>query len=97
MLVVLLARFVVRPFLPESAPAWVLLVVPVFWVAVGVFVIVQGGILYIALRFRHRKGRDVMPKGASTPSTVGALAPPPKRMSWSTLSHRRAPGTFGSF
>ena len=30
------------------------LFVPVFWVAVGVFVIVQGGILYIALRYRHR-------------------------------------------
>jgi cytochrome c oxidase subunit 2 len=38
------------------------LFVPVFWVAVGVFVIVQGGILYIALRFRHRKGHDRMPR-----------------------------------
>lgn len=38
------------------------LFVPVFWVAVGVFVIVQGGILYIAIRYRHRKGRDVMPR-----------------------------------
>ena len=38
------------------------LFVPVFWVAVGVFVIVQGGILYIAIRYRHRKGRDRMPK-----------------------------------
>jgi cytochrome c oxidase subunit 2 len=38
------------------------LFVPVFWVAVGVFVIVQGGILYIALRYRHRKGHDRMPK-----------------------------------
>ena len=35
---------------------------PVFWVAVGVFVVVQGGILYIALRYRHRKGRERMPK-----------------------------------
>lgn len=38
------------------------LFVPVFWVAVAVFVIVQGGILYIAIRYRHRKGRDRMPK-----------------------------------
>ena len=38
------------------------LFVPVFWVAVGVFVIVQGGILYIAIRYRHRKGHDRMPK-----------------------------------
>ena len=38
------------------------LFVPVFWVAVGVFVIVQGGILYIAIRYRHRKGRDRMPR-----------------------------------
>jgi cytochrome c oxidase subunit 2 len=38
------------------------LFVPVFWVAVGVFVIVQGGILYIAIRYRHRKGRERMPR-----------------------------------
>ena len=38
------------------------LFVPVFWVAVGVFVIVQGGILLIALRYRHRKGQNRMPK-----------------------------------
>ena len=38
------------------------LFVPVFWVAVGVFVIVEGGIVYIALKYRHRKGRDRMPK-----------------------------------
>ena len=38
------------------------LFVPVFWVAVGVFVIVQGGILYIIVRYRHRKGQDRMPK-----------------------------------
>ncbi len=38
------------------------LFVPVFWVAVGVFVIVQGGILYIAIRYRHRKGHDRMPR-----------------------------------
>jgi len=38
------------------------LFVPVFWVAVGVFVVVQGGILYIALRYRHRKGRERMPR-----------------------------------
>jgi cytochrome c oxidase subunit II len=38
------------------------LFVPVFWVATAVFVIVQGGILYIALRFRHRKGQERMPR-----------------------------------
>ena len=38
------------------------LFVPVFWVAVVVFVIVQGGILFIAIRYRHRKGQDRMPK-----------------------------------
>ena len=38
------------------------LFVPVFWVAVAVFIVVQGGILYIAIRFRHRKGEDRMPK-----------------------------------
>ena len=37
------------------------LFVPVFWVAVAVFVIVEGGILYIVLQYRHRKGRDRMP------------------------------------
>ena len=38
------------------------LFVPVFWVAVAVFVVVQGGILFIAMRYRHREGRDRMPK-----------------------------------
>lgn len=38
------------------------LFVPVFWVAVGVFVIVQGGIVLMALKFRHRKGHDRMPR-----------------------------------
>ncbi|HEY7399888.1 MAG TPA: cytochrome c oxidase subunit II [Actinomycetota bacterium] len=37
------------------------LFVPVFWVAVGVFVVVEGGILLIALKYRHRKGQDRMP------------------------------------
>jgi cytochrome c oxidase subunit II len=37
------------------------LFVPVFWVAVGVFVLVEGAIVWIAIRFRHRKGRDRMP------------------------------------
>jgi cytochrome c oxidase subunit II len=37
------------------------LFVPVFWVAVAVFVIVQGGILLILFRYRHRKGRDRLP------------------------------------
>jgi cytochrome c oxidase subunit II len=38
------------------------LFIPVFWIAVGVFVLVEGGIVYIAIRYRHRKGRDRMPK-----------------------------------
>lgn len=37
------------------------LFVPVFWVAVAVFVIVEGGIVLILIRYRHRKGRDQMP------------------------------------
>jgi cytochrome c oxidase subunit 2 len=37
------------------------LFVPVFWVAVGVFIIVEGAIVWISIRFRHRKGRDRMP------------------------------------
>ena len=31
---------------------------PVFWIAVGVFIVVEGGILYLSLRYRHRKGSD---------------------------------------
>jgi cytochrome c oxidase subunit 2 len=37
------------------------LFVPVFWVAVAVFVIVEGGIVWIAIKYRHRKGRERMP------------------------------------
>jgi cytochrome c oxidase subunit 2 len=37
------------------------LFVPVFWVAVAVFVVVEGGIVWIAFRFRHRAGRDRIP------------------------------------
>ncbi len=37
------------------------LFVPVFWVAVAVFVIVEGGIVWIVIRYRHRKGRDQLP------------------------------------
>ncbi|MGZ5213119.1 MAG: cytochrome c oxidase subunit II [Actinomycetota bacterium] len=37
------------------------LFVPVFWVAVLVFVIVEGGIVFILVKFRHRRGRDRMP------------------------------------
>jgi cytochrome c oxidase subunit II len=33
------------------------LFVPVFWVAVGVFVVVEGGIVWILVRFRHRRER----------------------------------------
>ena len=37
------------------------LFVPVFWVAVGVFILVEGGIVWLAIRYRHRKGRERMP------------------------------------
>jgi cytochrome c oxidase subunit II len=37
------------------------LFVPVFWVAVFVFVVVEGAIIWIAIRYRHRKGRDRIP------------------------------------
>jgi cytochrome c oxidase subunit II len=37
------------------------LFVPVFWVAVFVFVVVEGGIVWIAVRYRHRKGRERLP------------------------------------
>ena len=37
------------------------LFVPVFWVAVVVFVLVEGGIVLMAIKYRHRKGRDRMP------------------------------------
>jgi cytochrome c oxidase subunit 2 len=34
---------------------------PVFWIAVGVFVFVEGLLLLIVVRFRHRKGQDRIP------------------------------------
>ena len=37
------------------------LFVPVFWVAVLVFVIVEGGIVLITIKYRHRKGQERMP------------------------------------
>ena len=37
------------------------LFVPVFWTAVVVFVIVEGGIVLIAVKYRRKKGRDRMP------------------------------------
>jgi cytochrome c oxidase subunit 2 len=33
----------------------------VFWVAVAVFILVEGGIVLIMLRYRHRKGQDRIP------------------------------------
>jgi cytochrome c oxidase subunit II len=33
----------------------------VFWVAVAVFVLVEGGIVLIMIRYRHRKGQERMP------------------------------------
>jgi cytochrome c oxidase subunit 2 len=38
------------------------LFIPVFWAAVAVFVLVEGGIVYIAIRYRQRKGRERIPK-----------------------------------
>jgi cytochrome c oxidase subunit II len=37
------------------------LFLPVFWVAVAIFVIVEGALLFFAIRYRHRKGRDTIP------------------------------------
>jgi cytochrome c oxidase subunit 2 len=37
------------------------LFVPIFWVAVAVFVIVEGGIVLILIKYRHRKNRDQLP------------------------------------
>lgn len=37
------------------------LFIPVFWVAVVVFVVVEGAIVWISIRYRHRKGRDRIP------------------------------------
>ena len=37
------------------------LFVPVFWIAVLVFVIVEGGIVFLAIKYRHRKAREHMP------------------------------------
>lgn len=37
------------------------LIVPVLWVALGVFILVEGGIVLIGLKFRKRKGVDRMP------------------------------------
>jgi cytochrome c oxidase subunit 2 len=37
------------------------LIVPIFWIAAGVFVLVEGGILLISLKYRHRRGRERTP------------------------------------
>src|SRR6266540_4534098 len=34
---------------------------PVFWIAVAVFVVVEGLLMYLAVRYRHRKGRRDIP------------------------------------
>jgi len=34
---------------------------PVFWIATAVFVVVEGLLLYLAVRYRHRKGRREIP------------------------------------
>jgi cytochrome c oxidase subunit 2 len=54
------------------------LFVPVFWTAVGVFVIVEGAIVLILIKYRHRKGRDRMPAQihGNTPLEIGwTIAP----------------------
>jgi len=35
---------------------------PVFWVAAGIFFVVEGGIVLLLVRYRHRKGREGMPR-----------------------------------
>lgn len=37
------------------------LYVPVFWVAAAIFFIVEGLLVFFGVRYRHRKGRDVVP------------------------------------
>jgi cytochrome c oxidase subunit 2 len=37
------------------------LFVPVFWVATGIFVLVEGALLLFVFRYRHRKGREGIP------------------------------------
>jgi cytochrome c oxidase subunit 2 len=37
------------------------LFVPVFWVAVGIFVIVQAALVWFVIRYRHRKDRTTIP------------------------------------
>lgn len=37
------------------------LFIPVFWIAVGVFVVVEGAIVFAAIRYRQRKGQDANP------------------------------------
>jgi cytochrome c oxidase subunit 2 len=37
------------------------LFIPVFWVAVAVFVVVEGGIVLFLIKYRHRKGQDRIP------------------------------------
>jgi cytochrome c oxidase subunit II len=37
------------------------LFVPVFWVAAGIFVLVEGTLIYFVIRYRHRKGREGIP------------------------------------
>lgn len=37
------------------------LFVPVFWIAVGIFVLVEGALVFLVIRYRHRKGREGIP------------------------------------
>ena len=45
---------------------------PIFWVAVAVLVLIVGATIFVALRFRVRKGKDVRPKQihGSTPFEI---------------------------
>lgn len=37
------------------------LFVPVFWIAVGIFVLVEGALVFLVIKYRHRKGRKGIP------------------------------------
>lgn len=51
---------------------------PAFWIAVIIFFFVEGLLLYFTWRYRHRPGRDVLPKQVhgNTPAEIGwTIAP----------------------
>src|SRR3954469_2514818 len=46
---------------------------PAFWIAVVVFFLVEGLLLYFTWRYRHRPGRDILPRQVhgNTPAEIG--------------------------